>query len=100
MQETHGIPALLSLYVPGLGQLCKGHNRLAAFIWVLVVAPWLVWLFFSALLIPEVMGTIRYAPTQIPVMLWRALVPGLPILLPVTVGVQLWSVVDAYRRPV
>ena len=101
MQETHGIPALLSLYVPGLGQLCKGQAGRMSLIWGLLAAPWFVWFLLAALIVPEVMGTIRYAPAEVPTMLWRVVIsPGLPLLLPANVAVQLWSVVDAYRRPI
>ena len=34
MSETHGIPAILSLIIPGLGQLVKGQIFKAIGIWV------------------------------------------------------------------
>jgi len=34
MSQTHGVPAILSLLVPGLGQLVKGQIFKAIGIWV------------------------------------------------------------------
>ncbi|AEH61184.1 conserved hypothetical protein [Methanosalsum zhilinae DSM 4017] len=32
--KTHGVPALLSFFIPGLGQLIKGQILKAIFIWI------------------------------------------------------------------
>lgn len=34
MRQKHGIPALISFFIPGLGQLIKGHIFKAFFIWL------------------------------------------------------------------
>ncbi|WP_048143459.1 hypothetical protein [Methanosarcina horonobensis] len=33
-RRTHGVPALFSFFVPGLGQLIKGHFFKALCIWI------------------------------------------------------------------
>ncbi|MDI9394352.1 MAG: hypothetical protein QM426_02570 [Euryarchaeota archaeon] len=33
-RKTHGVPALFSFFVPGLGQLVKGQILKALFIWI------------------------------------------------------------------
>lgn len=54
MKTTHGVPAILSAIIPGLGQLIKGQILKAVFIWILsgvvgfllwwtVIAPLAVW---------------------------------------------------------
>lgn len=44
-EEKHGFPALLSLFLPGVGQLIKGHFITAIAIWVIgtLVAYFLWW---------------------------------------------------------
>jgi TM2 domain-containing membrane protein YozV len=45
--KNHGVPALLSLFLPGLGQLIKGHILKAIFIWIIgaIIACFLFWTF-------------------------------------------------------
>ncbi|GGG52710.1 hypothetical protein [Hymenobacter glacieicola] len=54
MKTTYGLPALLSVFVPGLGQLVKGQILKAILIWALggvvgfllawtLVVPFLIW---------------------------------------------------------
>ncbi|SNC68073.1 hypothetical protein SAMN06265337_2169 [Hymenobacter gelipurpurascens] len=54
MQKTYGLPALLSIFVPGLGQLIKGQILKAFLIWAVggvlgfllawtIVVPFLIW---------------------------------------------------------
>ena len=54
MKQTYGLPALLSIFIPGLGQLIKGQIFKAFLIWVVgglvgfflfwtVVIPFIVW---------------------------------------------------------
>ncbi len=54
MKQTYGLPALLSIFVPGLGQLIKGHILKAFLIWAVggvisfllvwtMVVPFLIW---------------------------------------------------------
>ncbi|WP_292464506.1 hypothetical protein [Methanolobus sp.] len=49
-KKTHGVPALLSFFIPGLGQLIKGHIFKAIGIWVA--------LFISGMLVTFVIGLI------------------------------------------
>jgi TM2 domain-containing membrane protein YozV len=49
-KQTHGVPALLSFFIPGLGQLIKGHIFKAIGIWVA--------LFISGMLVTLVIGLI------------------------------------------
>ena len=39
---THGVPALLSFFVPGLGQIIKGEIFKAIGIWVGLLIGWLL----------------------------------------------------------
>ncbi len=54
MKQTYGLPALLSIFVPGLGQLIKGQILKAFLIWAVggvisfllvwtMVVPFLIW---------------------------------------------------------
>jgi hypothetical protein len=36
-KRTHGIPALFSFFIPGLGQLVKGHLFKALGIWIALI---------------------------------------------------------------
>lgn len=102
MNQVHGIPALLSLYFPGLGQLVKGQWQRAAFVWWLMFVPWAIWFVLAIAFVPEVLGTIRYAPAEVPAMLLKVFFrsPGLVLVLLVNLIVHLWAVVDAYQRSV
>ncbi|HBF21697.1 MAG: hypothetical protein CMI36_14905 [Owenweeksia sp.] len=53
-KQTHGVPALISFFIPGLGQLIKGHilkgiaiwiigGVVAFFLWWTIIAPFAVW---------------------------------------------------------
>jgi hypothetical protein len=76
-RQTHGVPALMSFFLPGLGQLVKGQILRALLVWGLFLGD----LLFFALLAK---GTDS---------------PGLFFLsLPVLVGLWLWNVYDAYNR--
>ncbi|PKV75301.1 hypothetical protein [Pontibacter ramchanderi] len=33
-KQTHSLPALISFFIPGLGQLIKGHVLKGIFIWI------------------------------------------------------------------
>jgi TM2 domain-containing membrane protein YozV len=33
-KQRHGVPALMSFFIPGLGQLIKGHFLKGVFVWV------------------------------------------------------------------
>ncbi|WP_406662149.1 hypothetical protein V7O66_05935 [Methanolobus sp. ZRKC3] len=39
-KKTYGVPALLSLFVPGLGQIVKGEIFKALGIWTALVISW------------------------------------------------------------
>lgn len=52
--QKHGIPALLSFFIPGLGQLIKGHvlkgiliwiigGILCFFLWWTIIVPFVIW---------------------------------------------------------
>lgn len=54
MKTTYGLPALLSIFIPGLGQLIKGQILKAILIWLVggaigvvlgwtIVVPFLIW---------------------------------------------------------
>jgi TM2 domain-containing membrane protein YozV len=44
MKPTYGVPALLSAFLPGLGQLIKGQILKALFIWIASgVVGFLLW---------------------------------------------------------
>ncbi|AKB40518.1 hypothetical protein [Methanosarcina mazei] len=36
-KKTHGVPALFSFFIPGLGQLVKGHVSKAVGIWAALI---------------------------------------------------------------
>lgn len=40
--QKHGVPALLSFFIPGLGQLIKGELFKAIGIWVVLAICWLL----------------------------------------------------------
>ncbi len=80
--KTYGVPALLSLFVPGLGQLAKGDWGRAVLVWAYLALFGFVW--FVAADTPENM------PGKILVVLAGAIA---------VVATWLWQVVDAYRRP-
>jgi TM2 domain-containing membrane protein YozV len=53
--EKHGLPALISIFIPGLGQIIKGHffkgfmiwvigGLVSFFLWWTVIIPLFVWL--------------------------------------------------------
>lgn len=97
MKQDHGVPALLSFFFPGLGQLVKRQYENAVLIWVLILLPWLLWLLGAIALIPGAKHIILYDPERISPVL---LSPVLPFILLLNLIVYLWSVVDAYNRPV
>lgn len=41
-KKTHGVPALISFFIPGLGQLIKGEFFKAIGIWVVLAFCWLL----------------------------------------------------------
>ncbi|WP_324672014.1 hypothetical protein [Hymenobacter sp. GOD-10R] len=54
IKTTHGVPALISFFIPGLGQLIKGQFLKAFIIWAVggtlsfllgwtIVVPFLIW---------------------------------------------------------
>ncbi|ALD22742.1 hypothetical protein [Hymenobacter sp. DG25A] len=52
MKKTYGLPALLSLFVPGLGQLIKGQFLKAFLIWA--VGGTISFLLYWTLIVPFV----------------------------------------------
>lgn len=95
MKQYHGAPALLSLLVPGLGQLVKRQWKRAAGIWALIAVPPVAWAAKTAAFefesaytpaLKDVIGLMKESP------LW-------PLLLLYVAVVWVWSIVDAYRRP-
>lgn len=69
----YGVPALLSCFVPGLGQFIKQHYLRAIIIWAAMAGPWLI---------VSVVGgypIIRYAAVGVTFSLW------------------LWQITDAYN---
>ena len=53
--QTHGVPALISLFIPGAGQLIKGHIGLAIFYFcVAIVAYILILAIIGLALVPLV----------------------------------------------
>lgn len=70
--QKHGFPALLSFFLPGLGQLIKGHILKAILIWVGIPILY-IFLFFVS-------------PTGF-----------ILISLPITLLLWLWNVYDAYN---
>ncbi|MBF8963906.1 hypothetical protein I0P70_11660 [Pontibacter sp. FD36] len=53
-KQTHSFPALISFFIPGLGQLIKGHILKGIFIWILggiltfffwwtIIIPFILW---------------------------------------------------------
>jgi TM2 domain-containing membrane protein YozV len=53
-KQTYGVPALLSFFVPGLGQVAKGEFFKALGIWTALAISWVL----SFILIGLVTGTI------------------------------------------
>lgn len=49
-KKTHSFPALVSFFIPGLGQLFKGHILKALFIWI--VGGFLSVFFFWTIIVP------------------------------------------------
>ncbi len=44
MKQKHGVPALISFFIPGLGQLIKGHIFRALFFFVVCgITSFLLW---------------------------------------------------------
>lgn len=84
--EPHGVPALLSFFFPGLGQLVKGQWPRFVGIWLIITFVWAIY------------GAAR-------VLVFAPVIPqGLEIALMAvpafaTLVVWLWGVVDAYRTP-
>jgi len=93
-QQHHGVPALLSLVIPGLGQLVKGHWDRALTIWLVIVVPWLLLTFLAA---SENAAYAAPRPEDIPLIMLR--LPALPLVILVSVAAWIWGIVDAYRRP-
>lgn len=73
--QKHGFPALLSFFIPGVGQLMKGHFLKAFMIWISGVFIWFA--FLGSLISGQVgMSAILYV---IPFVIW------------------LWNIYDAYN---
>ena len=53
-RKTHGVPALFSFFIPGLGQLVKGHVSKALGVW----AALLISAFMSVIGIGFLMGLV------------------------------------------
>ncbi len=103
MKQVYGVPALLSLFVPGLGQLVKGQPGRAALVWILILAPWIAWIVVPAAFDPDVPGTIMYGSAEIITKTLTNILlssPVLPFVLLANFVVQIWSVIDAYNKPV
>jgi len=84
MQQTYGVPAILSLFFPGLGQLAKGQWQTTVLIWGAMLTPWILF---------EIAKPQLILSPRTELLIW-----GLVLLF--ASGVWLWGVVDAYRRPV
>lgn len=52
-KQTHSFPALISFFIPGLGQLIKGHILKGIFIWVF--AGILTFFFWWTFIIPFIL---------------------------------------------
>jgi hypothetical protein len=50
-KKTHGIPALFSFFIPGLGQLVKGDLSKAVGIWIAFIITGIMHLFGTGFLI-------------------------------------------------
>ena len=88
----YGVPALLSLIVPGLGQLIKRHTRLAVTVWIFyVVGVAGGWMNLSA---ARRVSENSFYPDY-------ALIPLVAAIVLATFALVtwIWSVVDAYNRP-
>lgn len=93
MAQQHGMPALLSFFFPGLGQLVKGQWTRALLVWGLYLVPAAIWVIGT----PELMPTMQFMPSNtLPTMISS---PVFPVVVVLSLIVWLWSVVDAYRRP-
>lgn len=42
INKKHGVPALISFFIPGVGQLIKGHIGKAFLIWLLIVGAFVI----------------------------------------------------------
>ncbi len=51
--QKHGVPALISFFIPGVGQLIKGHVMKAVIIWILggFIGIFLWWTFIIPLIL-------------------------------------------------
>lgn len=96
MKQDHGVPALLSFFFPGLGQLVKGQWERAVVVWGLIFGPWFV---LGVVATKRASGYSQPpGPEEI---VWTMLQsPLLPFVLFPMLFVWLWSVVDAYNRPI
>lgn len=95
MKPYHGVPALLGLFFPGLGQLVKGQWERALFVWGLIFGPW-IGLGIEAGYAASVYSN-SPSPGDIVLIITRS--QYLPFVLPLTGIIWLWSIVDAYRHP-
>lgn len=87
----YGVPAILSLFFPGLGQLVKGHWPRTIAIWLLLTLVWSIYGLAITLLHEGTVAS-RFPPV-------RQELLGLFLVMPAiaTLAISLWSVVDAYR---
>lgn len=44
INKKYGVPALISFFIPGVGQLIKGHIGKAFLIWLLIVGAFLLFI--------------------------------------------------------
>lgn len=101
MKQDHGVPAILSLVFPGLGQLAKGHWPRALFIWGLMAIAWMTLIVLTMLIYtPSTAAQPAGTERTLETVLAALATPIAPIVLGFIGTVWLWSVVDAYRRPV
>lgn len=87
----YGVPAILSLFFPGLGQLVKGHWPRTIAIWLLLT---LVWSIYGPVITLLHEGTVA---SRFPAVRQELLSLFLVVPVIATLAVSLWSVVDAYR---
>ncbi len=92
------MPALLSLLFPGFGQLVKGQWPRALFIWAVIAAPWAGWIAAATFDATPTASGFPLASEDIRRMFMASPVFGFVLLL--TGIAWIWSVVDAYNRPV
>lgn len=93
MKQVYGVPAILSFFFPGLGQLLKGQWPRALFVWGLYVVPATVWIVGT----PELLPTVQFMPSNTAAVLLGS--SAFPAVLLFSMAVWLWQTVDAYRRP-